>query len=77
MTYAASFGRNEVGPRGSHYDVQRDTSFVVCKEEQEVKGNKLTDQLPWNSHPASHTASVHSAAILFGLSQEMQKCSQL
>lgn len=77
MMDAASFRRNEAGPRGSHYAVQRDISLVVCKEEQEVKGNKLSGQLPCNSHPTSHTASVCSAAILSGLSQEMQKCSQL
>lgn len=77
MMYAASFRRNEAGPRGSHHAVQRDTSFVVCKEEQEVKGNQLSGQLPWNSHPASHTARISSAAILSGLNQEMQKCSHL
>lgn len=69
-----SFRRNEAGPRGSHYAVQRDTSLVVCEEEQEVKGNKLSGQ---HSHPASHAASVYSAAVPSGLSQEKQKCIQL
>lgn len=77
MMYAASFRRNEAGPRVSHYAVQRDTSLLVYEEEQEVKGNKLSGQLPHNSHPASHAASICSAAILSGLSQEMQKCGQL
>lgn len=77
MMHEASFRRNEAGSSGSHCTVQGDTSLLVNKEEQEVKGNKLSGQLPLNSHPPSHTASVCSAAILFGLSQEMQKYSQL
>lgn len=61
------------GHRSSHCAVRGDTSLVVLEEGQEVEGSPLSSSLITN---ILHAASICSAAMLSGLSQEMQKCQK-
>lgn len=78
MTYAASFRRNEGSPRPQGLPLR----CWKWRKSSNVWGGTRgwgfpSAQLPHNSRPALHIASICSAAMPSGLSQEKQKCNQL
>jgi len=68
--------REVLGHRSSHYAVRRDAKSSSIQGGRGGR-NFSSAQLPHNSRPALHVASICSAAMLPELSQEMPKCKQL